>query len=96
MRKRNKEGDHSLMDLSLCANTEVGWLLKTKRGIMRHPASVLAPGAALGLLPSTALSSVQVGPHCNRLPWLIETVVDLNTHEGVEDLVPHVVSVGRF
>jgi len=84
------------MDLSLCANTEVGSFLKTKRGILRHPASALAPGSALGLLPSSPLSSVQVGPHSNRLRWPIETVVDLNTHEGVEDLVPHVVSVGRF
>jgi len=34
-------------------------VLQTKRGILRHPASVLAPGSALGSLPSVALSSVQ-------------------------------------
>src|SRR5215470_12093585 len=32
---------------------------KTKRGIFRHPASVLAPESALGSLPSVALSSAQ-------------------------------------
>ena len=49
------------MDLSLCANPEAASSLETKRGIIRHPASVLAPGSALGLLPSSALSSVQLG-----------------------------------
>jgi hypothetical protein len=34
---------------------------KTKRGISRHPASVLAPESALGSLPSVALSSAQAG-----------------------------------
>jgi len=33
--------------------------LKNKRGIFRHPASVLAPESALGSLPSVALSSAQ-------------------------------------
>ena len=34
---------------------------KTNRGILRHPASVLAPESALGSLPSVALSSAQAG-----------------------------------
>lgn len=37
------------------------WSAQTKRGIFRYPASVLAPGAALGSVPTVALSSVQVG-----------------------------------
>jgi hypothetical protein len=51
------------MDLSLCANPEVLWPAQhTKRGITSCPASVLAPGSALRLLPSIALSSAQAGP----------------------------------
>jgi hypothetical protein len=47
------------MDLSLCANPEVLGSLQNQTGHPSIPASVLAPGSALGLLPSIALSSVQ-------------------------------------
>ena len=40
---------------------------KAKRGaIIGHPASVLAPGSALGLLPSIALSSAQADTILSR------------------------------
>jgi hypothetical protein len=58
----NKERDRSLMDLSPAANPEA-LDSSNQRGIRAgHPASVLAPGSALGSLPSVALSSAQVGP----------------------------------
>src|SRR5690349_21446834 len=100
MKKQNKEGEHSLVDLSLCANPEAVSSLKPHGASFDTPASVLAPGSALGLLPSSALSSVQVGPHCSRSQHRskrsIETFVDLITRGGVENLVPHVVFVRRF
>jgi hypothetical protein len=100
MKKQNKEGKHSLMDLSLCANPEAVSSPKPNGASFGYPASVLAPGSALGLLPSSALSSVQVGPHCSRSQRRskrsIETFVDLITRGGVENLVPHVISIGRF
>jgi len=49
------------MDLSLLCQSRSGFTSETKRGIVRYPASVLAPGPALGLLLSIALSSAQVG-----------------------------------
>src|SRR5215471_17365967 len=53
----NKERDHSLIGfIALCQSRSS----KAKRGIFRHPASVLAPESALGSLPSVALSSAQV------------------------------------
>jgi hypothetical protein len=52
----NKEGGLSLIGfIALCQSRSS----KTKRGISRHPASVLAPESALGSLPSVALSSAQ-------------------------------------
>ena len=60
MRKmRNKEGEHSLIGFIAWCQSRSSLVLQTKRGILRHPASVLAPGSALGSLPSVALSSVQ-------------------------------------
>jgi hypothetical protein len=70
------------MDLSRCANPEVHAHSKTKRGISRHPASVLASESALGLLPSIALSSAQVGPHSNLEP---KVAVILKLHLFVSD-----------
>jgi hypothetical protein len=85
------------MDLSLCANPEViRPPQKTQRGISRYPASVLAPGSALGLLPSIALSSVQAGRIVIAPHELIETFIDLFTGEVVENLVSHVVSLAGF
>ena len=60
MRKmRNKEGAHSWIGFIALCPSRSSLVLQTKRGILRHPASVLAPGSALGSLPSVALSSVQ-------------------------------------
>src|SRR5438477_5042472 len=61
MRKmRNKEGEHSLIGFIALCQSRSSLVLQNKRGILRHPASVLAPGSALGSLPSVALSSAQV------------------------------------
>jgi hypothetical protein len=52
----NKEPEHSLIGfIALCQSRSS----KTKRGISRYPASVLAPESALGLFPNVALSSAQ-------------------------------------
>jgi hypothetical protein len=59
---RNKEGEHSLIGFIALCQSRSFLILQTKRGILRHPASVLAPGSALESLPSVALSSVQGGP----------------------------------
>src|SRR2546422_5732785 len=62
---RNKEGGHSLNGfIALCQSRSLFGcsVVQTKRGILRYPASVLAPGSALGLLPSIALSSAQADP----------------------------------
>src|SRR5205823_4689310 len=66
MRKtRNKERELFLIGfIALCQSRS--FLVQTQRGILRHPASVLAPEPALGSLPSVALSSAQVGPDSNR------------------------------
>src|SRR5437867_12832212 len=62
MRKmRNKEGVHSLIGFIALCQSRSSLVPQTKRGILRHPASVLAPGSALGSLPSVALSSAQAG-----------------------------------
>jgi hypothetical protein len=86
----NKEREHSLIGfIAFCQSRS----FKTKRGILRHPASVLAPESALGSLPSVALSSAQA----DRI--LIEnqkTLVAFVNTERVEILVPDVVSYGRF
>src|SRR5213593_490716 len=62
MKNPNKEGAHSLIGFIAFCQSRSSLVLQTKRGILRHPASVLAPGSALGALPSVALSSVQAGP----------------------------------
>jgi hypothetical protein len=63
MRKlRNKEREPSLIGFIALCQSRSSLVLHTKRGILRHPASVLAPGSALGSLPSVALSSVQAEP----------------------------------
>jgi len=59
---RNKEGEHSLIGFIAFCQSRSSLLLLTQRGILRRPASVLAPGSALGSLPSVALSSAQVVP----------------------------------
>src|SRR5262245_50164593 len=60
MRKmRNKERAHYLIGFIALCQSRSSLLLQTKRGILRHPASVLAPESALGSLPSVALSSAQ-------------------------------------
>jgi len=42
--------------------------IKMRNGVLlSHPASVLGPESALGLLPSIALSSVQVECHCTGI-----------------------------
>ena len=73
----------------------------TKRGISRHPASVLAPESALASLPSVALSSAQVDSHSNQES---KTFVALVNTEGVQKPVPNtctvagfeVITIGRF
>ena len=60
MKNPNKEGGHSLIGFIAFCQSRSSLVLQTKRGILRHPASVLAPGSALGSLPSVALSSAQV------------------------------------
>ena len=65
---------------------------KTKRGICRYPASVLAPESALGSLPSVALSSAQADPILIR----IQNPVALVITEGVENLVLDVVHMAGF
>jgi hypothetical protein len=67
MTKQNKEGEHFFDGFIALCQSRTGFISETKRGIVRYPASVLAPGSALGLLPSSALSSVQVDPHCSVL-----------------------------
>ena len=60
--KEIRNGAFLLMDLSLCYQSRsLGTTLyNDKTGCRpRHPASVLVPGSALGLLPSMALSSAQ-------------------------------------
>src|SRR5438105_12368504 len=52
---RNKEGAHSLIGFIALCQSRSSLVLQTKRGIFRHPASVLAPESALGSLPSVAL-----------------------------------------
>jgi len=59
---RNKEGEHSLIGFIALCQSRSSLVLQTKRGILRHPASVLAPGSALRSLPSVALSSARVAP----------------------------------
>ena len=59
---RNKEGEHSLIGFTAFCQSRSSLLLQTQRGIRRHPASVLAPGSALGSLPSVALPSAQADP----------------------------------
>src|SRR5438093_13708266 len=59
MKNPNKEGGHSLIGFIAFCQSRSSLALQTKRGILRHPASVLAPGSALGSLPSVALSSAQ-------------------------------------
>ena len=59
---RNKEGGHSLIGFIAFCQSRSSLALQTQRGILRRPASVLAPGSALGSLPSVALSSAQAGP----------------------------------
>jgi hypothetical protein len=82
MRKQNKEREHFFDGfIALCQSRSSSFISETKRGILRYPASALAPGSALGLLPSSALSSVQVDPHCSRLqlrskPLLISPIVE--------------------
>jgi len=76
----------------------------TQRGIFRYPASVLAPGSALRLLPSIALSSVQAARILTLGDHPIETFIDLLTQEGVENLCLarrslagfEVITIGRF
>jgi hypothetical protein len=99
MRKtRNKEGEHSLIGfIALCQSRSS----KTKRGILRYPASVLAPESALGSLPSVALSSAQA---IHILIRDAKPAVALVAIEGVEHLVPNactvagfeVITIGRF
>jgi hypothetical protein len=73
------------------------WLhLGNQTGIVRYPASVLSPGSALGLLPSSALSSVQAARHCSHLHQKIETFVDLIIREGVEHIVPTLSPLAGF
>src|SRR5207249_1220136 len=94
MRKtKNKEGEHSLIGFIALCQSRSSSVLQTKRGILRHPASVLAPESALGSLPSVALSSAQAGaiivgtttpmsenPPCHRSSRLpIEEVFSLAT-----------------
>ena len=66
---------------------------KTKRGILRYPASVLAPESALGSLPSVALSSAQA---IHILIRDAKPAVALVAIEGVEHLVPNVCTVAGF
>ena len=54
-----KEGEHSLIGFTALCQSRSSLVLQTKRGVFRHPASVLAPEPALGSLPSVALSSAQ-------------------------------------
>src|SRR5712691_9538367 len=62
MRKtKTKEGEHPLIGFIALCQSRSSLVLQTKRGILRHPASVLAPESALGSLPSVALSSAQAG-----------------------------------
>src|SRR5213594_3085161 len=62
MKNPNKEGGHSLIGFIAFCQSRSSLVLQTKRGILRRPASVLAPGSALGSLPSVALSSAQAVP----------------------------------
>src|SRR5436309_15431378 len=80
---RNKEGEHSLIGFIALCQSRSSLVLQTKRGILRHPASVLAPGSALGSLPSVALSSVQV----DRI--IVE-------HEGVHRKIAHAIHRTEF
>jgi hypothetical protein len=57
----HKERGHCLIGFFALCQSRSALVLQTKRGILRHPASVLAPESALGSLPSVALSSAQVG-----------------------------------
>ena len=82
------------MDLSLCAKPEA--LGQTKRGILRHPASVSAPGLALGSLPSVALSSIQAGLIVREAKNRIEKRIASTDGKSVKDSVPRVVVNGRF
>jgi hypothetical protein len=62
--KSYKEGELLLIGfIAFCQSRSS----KAKRGIFRHPASVLAPESALGSLPTVALSSAQADSHSNRL-----------------------------
>ena len=54
-----KEGDLFLIGFIALCQARSSSVLQTKRGIFRHPASVLAPESALGSLPSVALSPAQ-------------------------------------
>ena len=68
---RNKERDHSLIGFIALCPSRSSLVLQTKRGIVRHPASVLAPESALGSLPSVALPSAQVGCILTRIETLL-------------------------
>jgi hypothetical protein len=72
----NKEGELFLIGFIALCQSRSSLVLPTQRGILRHPASVLAPGSALGSLPSVALSSAQVAP----------IIVE---HEGPRRKIPH-------
>src|SRR5437660_4836246 len=94
----NKEGGHSLIGfIAFCQSRSSN----TKRGISRHPASILAPESVLASLPSVALSSAQVDSHSNQES---NTFVALVNTEGVQKPGPNtctvagfeVITIGRF
>jgi hypothetical protein len=58
---RNKERVNCLIGFIALCQSRSALVFQTKRGILRRPASVLAPESALGSLPSVALSSAQAG-----------------------------------
>jgi len=53
---------------------------QNKRGIFRYPASVLAPGSALGSVPTVALSSDQAG---SRITGKMFSCVKSRGHAGI-------------
>jgi hypothetical protein len=70
---RSKERRLLLIGFIALCQARSSLALQTKRGIFRHPASVLAPESALGSLPSVALSSAQAGRILTviRKVWLL-------------------------
>jgi hypothetical protein len=70
--------------------------LGNQRGILRYPASVLAPESALGLLPSIALSSAQVGAHSIESQEPVENALASAASTGVKNSRPERPSNGRF